>query len=150
MNCDLLISSRPADKMMLIGPAGRLGRPEMQSRIFALRLAVLLLLATGCSTTLTNTINPAPRATIGRDPASVEVYTAGPPVRPRVDVSLTWAELNSGPRADPFGTILDELRKQAGALGCDALIVQPTSASTIVATCAMYTDGAQSPITAPP
>jgi hypothetical protein len=116
--------------------------------MFAMRLVAFFVLATGCGVTLsTTTINPAPRATTGRDPATVEVYTAGPPARPRVDVSMTWAELGA-PSTDPFGDMLGELRKQAGALGCDALIVQRNSAQTMVATCAMYTDGAPSPMAA--
>ena len=111
---------------------------------------VLVVLAAGCGVTLSTTIiNPAPRATTERDPATVEVYTAGPPARPRVDVSMTWAELG-GPSADPFGDMLGDLRKQAGRLGCDALIVQRTTARAMVATCAMYTDGAPSPISALP
>jgi hypothetical protein len=117
----------------------------------AMRLAAIFLLASsGCGVMLsTTTINPAPRATTARDPASVEVYTAGPPARQRVDVSMTWAQLG-GPSTNPFGDMLGELRKQAGALGCDALIVQRNSAETMVATCAMYTDGAPSPPTAAP
>jgi hypothetical protein len=115
-----------------------------------MRLAAVLVLATGCGVSLSTTaINPAPRAAIARDPATVEVYTAGPPARPRVDVSMTWADLG-GPTTDPFGDMLRELRKQAGALGCDALIVQRTSGREMVATCAMYTDGAPSPTAAPP
>jgi hypothetical protein len=115
-----------------------------------MRFAALVVLVAGCGVTLsTTTINPAPRATTGRDPATVEVYTAGPPSRPRVDVSMTWADLG-GPSADPFGDMLGELRKQAGTLGCDALIVQRTTAQTMVATCAMYTDGAPSPMAARP
>ena len=116
----------------------------------AMRFAALLVLATGCGVTLnTTTINPTPHPTTARDPATVEVYTAGPPPRPRVDVSMTWADLG-GPSTDPFGDMLGEMRKQAGALGCDALIVQRTSAREMVATCAVYTDGARSPMTAPP
>ena len=115
-----------------------------------MRLAAFFVLATGCGVALsTTTINPAPHATTGRDPATVEVYTAGPPARPRVDVSMTWANLD-GPNTDPFGGMLGELRKQAGTLGCDALIVQRNSGRTMVATCAMYTDGAPSPMAAPP
>jgi hypothetical protein len=116
----------------------------------AMRLAVLAVLATGCGIALNTTaINPAPRATTARDPATVEVYTGGPPPRPRVDVSITWAQLGS-PSTDPFREMLGELRRQAGALGCDALIVQRISVQTMVATCAMYTDGAQSPTAARP
>jgi hypothetical protein len=85
----------------------------------------------------------------GRDPATVEVYTGGPPARPRVDVSMTWADLG-GPSTDPFGDMLGELRKLAGTLGCDALIVQRATAKAMVATCAMYTDGAASPMSARP
>jgi len=116
----------------------------------AMRLAAFFVLAAGCGVTLSTTaINPAPRATTGRDPATVEVYTAGPPPRPRVDVSMTWADLG-GPSLDPFGDMLGELRKQAGALGCDALIVQRTTAQAMVATCAMYTDGAPRSMVARP
>ncbi len=116
----------------------------------AMRLAAFFVLATGCGVTLsTTTINPAPRAATARDPATVEVYTAGPPPRPRVDVSMTWADVNQQ-SSDPFGEMLGELRKQAGALGCDALIIQRSAAFSMLATCAMYTDGASSPKIAPP
>jgi hypothetical protein len=127
-----------------------LSHSDMRGSMRAMRLAGFLVLATGCGVTLNSTaINPAPRATTGRDPATVEVYTAGPPPRPRVDVSMTWADLN-GPSTDPFGDMLGELRKQAAANGCDALIVQRTSARAMVATCAMYTDGAPNPTAARP
>lgn len=116
----------------------------------AMRLAAFSVLAAGCGVTLsTTTINSAPRAMTGRDPATVEVYTAGPPARPRVDVSMTWADLG-GLSTDPFGDMLGELRRQAGALGCDALIVQRTTAHAMVATCAMYTDGVRNSMASPP
>ena len=115
-----------------------------------MRLAAFFVLATGCGVSLTTTqVNPAPRAMTPRDPATVEVYTAGPPPRPRLDVSMTWAAVTS-PTLDPFGDMLGELRKQAGALGCDALIVQRTSLQAMAATCAMYTDGVPSPTTTRP
>jgi hypothetical protein len=115
-----------------------------------MRLAAFVVLATGCGVTLnTTTVNSAPHVMTGRDPATVEVYTAGPPARPRVDVSMTWADVG-GPSMDPVGDLLGELRKQAGALGCDALIVQRTTAQAMVATCAVYTDGTPSPTAPPP
>lgn len=73
---------------------------------------------------------------------------AGPPPRPRVDVSMTWASAEAS--SDALSDMLGELRKQAGALGCDALIVQRTAARSMVATCAMYTDGASNPVAPPP
>ena len=118
-----------------------------------MRLAALFVFTTGCGVTLVNArINPEPRTMIGRDPATVEVYTGGPPPRSRVDVSVTWADL-VGPSHEfpnPFGDMLRLLRKDAGAHGCDALIVQYISAQAMVATCAMYIDSAPSPMTARP
>lgn len=111
-------------------------------------LAVVLA---GCGVTSTFTpINTPPRALQPRDPGAVEIYTAGPPPRSRVDVGQFQAGISTVATADPFGDMLAALRKQAAAMGCDALFVQRSSEKFMVATCGVYTDGMGSPPPAGP
>jgi hypothetical protein len=115
-----------------------------------MKLLPALVMLAGCGVAVyTSAINPPPRPLAPRDPRTVEVYTGGPPPRPRIDLALFTADLQGGTGAfsDPFTTELDSLRQQAGQMGCDALLVQRTSTRTMVATCTVWMDSAP---TAPP
>jgi hypothetical protein len=119
-------------------------------------VACPMLLLLGCGTSVSYTaINRPPRPLSARPPESVRVYTSGRPVGPYVDVGLLEAQQESGFSADDTGAIIATLRKRAGQLGCDALIIGGTSSRAgtaesvlldvnvdrkgVYGTCAVYT-----------
>jgi len=90
---------------------------------------------------------------------AVEVYTAGPPTRPRVDVAFLEAEQQSSFSLHETQEMIAELRARAGRMGCDALVIggtagrdpglrdaesylveHPRSRKSIYGTCVVYTD----------
>jgi hypothetical protein len=82
------------------------------------------LIAAGCGTTIhTTPINPAPHAMVPRDPATVELFTSGPPQRAHVDVAFVEAEEESGLSTDDTSDMLRQLRERGAQLGCDAVVV---------------------------
>lgn len=104
-----------------------------------------------------------------RDPATVELFTSGPPHRPYVDVALLEAEEESSMSTDGTPEMLTELRKRGAAMGCDAIVIggissrdpglndgetwlneNPKGRKGIYATCIAYTsaDAMQAGVTA--
>jgi hypothetical protein len=61
-------------------------------------------------------LNPPPHALIPKDPAQVEVFEAGPPARPHVDVGSFTVMAWGGPKVSDF-------REAAAAHGCDGLVL---------------------------
>ena len=101
-------------------------------------ICVVAPFVVGCGVcTNTSPINPPPHPLAPRSPASVEVYTGGPPPRERLDIAMFTAEL-TGAHSDPFGDQLTTLRQQAAQMGCDALLVQRTGEHDMVATCTVW------------
>lgn len=116
----------------------------------------MLIFAAGCGTSIrATTINPSPRPLHARAPASVELFTSGPPQgRSFVDVAYLEAEQESGYSVDDTPEFLGQLRTRAAAMGCDGLVIgAPTNAVTtgidlktpmnrkgIVATCIVFAD----------
>lgn len=118
-----------------------------------------LLVAAGCGTSIhTTPINPAPHAMVPRDPATVELFTSGPPQRAHVDVAFFEAEETSGLSLDGTPEMLRQLRERGAQLGCDAVVVggvssrdpgvgdaeswlveHPKSRKGVFATCIAYT-----------
>jgi hypothetical protein len=87
-------------------------------------LLVALVLAAGCGTSIhTTTLNPAPRPMVPRHPASVELFTSGPPQRAHVDVALIEAEESSSFSTHRTPEMLNKLREQGAQLGCDAVVL---------------------------
>ena len=83
-----------------------------------------LLVAVGCGTSIQTTpINPAPHPMVPRDPATVEMFTSGPPQRAHTDVAFIEAEETSGLSTDGTPEMLRELRERGAQLGCDAVVV---------------------------
>lgn len=119
-----------------------------------------LLVAAGCGTSIhTTPINPAPHPMVSRDPATVELFTSGPPRRAHVDVAFFEAEETSGLSVDGTPEMLAQLRERGAALGCDAVVVggvssrdpgvtdaeawlveHPKSRKGVFATCIAYTE----------
>lgn len=104
-------------------------------------------------------INPAPRAMSPRPPATVELFTSGPPQRPYVDVALLEAEEESSFSSDKTPEMLTALRERGAQMGCDAIVLggmtsrDPNLGDTetwlnddakgrkgVYATCIVYTD----------
>lgn len=86
-------------------------------------LAFALLLAAGCGTAVkTTVINSSPRAMHPRSPASVEVFTSGPPDR-RVDVALIEVEEQSSLSTADTAELINALRERGAAMGCDAVVL---------------------------
>ena len=84
--------------------------------------AAALLAACGSSATFipTRQLAEPPRA---RPTESVELFTAGPPARPYVELGII--EGSQDTHLSPHGTaeILTSMRETAGRYGCDALVL---------------------------
>jgi hypothetical protein len=119
------------------------------------QLIATVMLAAGCGTTLQETqINPAPHAMAARSPASVEVFSSGPPARPHIDVALLEARQTSGFSGDDTGDFVAKLREQAAQRGCDGIVIGGVTNESVgegrnqdnrkglTATCIVYTTSA--------
>lgn len=102
-------------------------------------LVAVAVIATACTSVSVseNTINAPPHPLSPRAPESVELFTAGPPPRPRVDIAVIRASVSGLSIADNDARI-QEMRKRAAALGCDGLVLAGTD-SGWVGTCIVYT-----------
>src|SRR5579863_7942781 len=91
-------------------------------------VALLTLSFAGCigmfPQDVVNPLNAPPHPMTARTPDSVEVFTAGPPTRPRVDVAVLVNNITT----DPLG----DLRRRAAALGCDGLVIDGSTNTCIV------------------
>jgi hypothetical protein len=124
-----------------------------------LKLACLVVALTGCGTSIRTTmVNPAPHPMVARHPASVELFTAGAPARPHVDVALIEAEEQSSFSTSRTPDMLNKLRVRGAEMGCDAVVIggmssrdpgihdaeswlvdHPKGRKGVYATCIMYT-----------
>jgi hypothetical protein len=84
--------------------------------------------------------NPRPHALTSRPPASIEIFSSGPPARPHTDVGLLFLEGAGAVPGDGLGGNAAEwlalLREQASTQGCDAIVLQDFR----TATCIVYND----------
>ena len=77
-----------------------------------------------CGTTITAMPTNRPvRPMAPRDAMSVEVYTTGNPQRPYVEVAYLEAQQESELSVDRAPRVLDKMRQEAAAMGCDALVL---------------------------
>lgn len=58
-----------------------------------------------------------------RSPASVQIFSSAPPVRPYVDVAYLEAEQQSDMSLDGTSAFITKLRAHAAALGCDGVVL---------------------------
>lgn len=117
------------------------------------RLLCVVLFAAGCAPYVhTTPLNVAPRPTYSRPPSQVEIYAAGRPSYPFVDVALleTWFRHGLHERA------VKALRTHAGKMGCDAVVVlegitDPKRRHTdgYRAACVVRTDSQPAPLPTP-
>lgn len=89
----------------------------------------------------------------GRAAETVELFTAGAPSRPHVDVALLEAVEGGSFAYHATTEMLGDLRARAAAMGCDALVIGTVTPDTnlssdslyrktIVGTCIVYTPSA--------
>ena len=79
-------------------------------------------------------VNPAPHPMQPRTPDQVEIFTAGAPARPHVDVAVYRAVV-SGPTTNDDR--IAKLRETAAQRGCDGLVLANTDAGW-AGTCIVY------------
>jgi hypothetical protein len=139
-----------------------------------MKLFVALVLAAGCGASVNSTpINMAPHPMAPRPPATVELYTSGPPARPHVDVALLEVEESSSVSLADTSEMMNELRNRGAQMGCDGIVLgssstrdpglgdaeswiakNPRGRKGFTATCIAYTTDdmpvAQAPEAAPP
>ena len=93
-------------------------RPILSSMLLS---AALLA---GCGTYADFTpINEPPHALRPRSARSVEVLASGAPARPHVDVAIVEVEQTHSFNAQGTGLMIQRLRQQAAAIGCDAIVL---------------------------
>jgi hypothetical protein len=63
-----------------------------------------------------------------RSPAEVEIFTAGAPTRPHVDVAILEAEPGLSERST--ADLIARMRENAAANGCDGLVVTGVDTQT--------------------
>jgi hypothetical protein len=83
-----------------------------------------MVLLSACGTfTETTFLNAPPRPLPPRPAESVQVFSAGPPSIPHVDVALIEARQTRSLNEQGTDLMIQRLREQAGAIGCDAIVL---------------------------
>ena len=100
------------------------------------------MLAAGCGgvTVTTHPLNRPPKALMPHPPSVVEVYTSRPPRESYVEVAMIEVRQASAYSGASEKEVFREMRKKAGAMGCDGLIL-------LGAADAIGSTGAWSPLT---
>jgi hypothetical protein len=89
-----------------------------------LLLLLLVLSLSGCGIHFQSTaLNPSPRVMKPKRPEDVHLFTSGRPSQPYHEVLLLQAEEESAYADYEESEVLTVMRKRAGELGCDALMV---------------------------
>jgi hypothetical protein len=126
-------------------------------------VVALSLSPLACGTTVSSTpLNGGASYQAPRPSRSVAIYASGPPDRPYREVALMRVDQTRGLNQRGTDLMLDRLREQAGAMGCDAVVLgglsdrdgaQPGTifhlldpgATTLNATCIVFRDKRRSP-----
>ncbi len=88
---------------------------------------------TGCGTTVRYVaFNPAPRALSPRDPQAVQVFAAARPSQPFVEVGLIEVQQASQYSLDDATVVLEKMRLEAAARGCDGLVLLGSNDATFL------------------
>jgi len=104
----------------------------MRNGLLLVAIAASLL---GCGTRTSYTqLNPSPVPMHERDPSTVEVFSAGKPERPYVEVGIIEAQQRSGFSSDDMPEIVAEMRERAAAQGCDGMIIVSNNDTVVGAT----------------
>jgi hypothetical protein len=96
---------------------------DRRRALWLLALAVAAPLA-GCGTYTNFTpINSPPHELTSRPSSRVQVFASGRPRRPYVDVAVIQVEQTHGLNEQGAQLMIDSIRAQAAALGCDAVVL---------------------------
>lgn len=89
------------------------------------RIALLaLVLAAACGTTTRFTpTNPSPHPMQPKPGEAVHVYTSGPPQVAYVEVGIIQSRQSSEFSTHEMPEVIQEMRAEAGRLGCDGVII---------------------------
>jgi hypothetical protein len=138
--------------------------PTTPLRLAAVALSVSSLLAAcGGATTSIVATNASPRALAPRLAHEVEVFTAGVPTRPFVEVAVIQTRDTGSSGLAPLPSLVGDMRAEAARVGCDALLVYsgnnpiateaPRPASRVTeglwGACVVYGDAAPAAAVAP-
>jgi hypothetical protein len=78
----------------------------------------------GCGTYASFTeINSPPHEMSSRPPSRIQVFSSGPPSRPYVDVAVIRVEQTHSLNEQSAELMIRRIREQAGAIGCDAVVL---------------------------
>lgn len=85
-----------------------------------------------------------------RPPASVEIFSSGPPARAHVDIAYLEAKRATSVSFDAMQELFAQLRDEAARMGCDGVVIGGLTSSAdvnpnlsrraIMATCIVYTN----------
>jgi hypothetical protein len=106
----------------------------MQTRTDALRRWVLVggLASAACGTSIQFAPTNSPPGPMNPRPAeTVQVFTSGIPKRPFVEVGVLQARQQSEWSLDGMTAIIPKLRKKAGKIGCDAVVITGSASSVV-------------------
>jgi hypothetical protein len=93
------------------------------SRLLSVALLASLSLAACGTTTRFVPTNPSPHPLAAREPLEVDVYTTGAPNVAYVEVGIIQTRQSSDLSTKDMPGIISDMRKQAGKIGCDAVII---------------------------
>lgn len=94
-----------------------------------LSIAALSLLACGTTTKYTPT-NPSPVQMTPKPAEAVHVYTSSAPDRPFTEVGILQSRQSSTVSTHEMPEIIQEMRGEAGRIGCDAVIINGIDSKT--------------------
>src|SRR4051812_10995932 len=78
----------------------------------------------GCGTFVDFTpINDPPHPLRARPAQSVDLFSSGPPSAPHVDVAVIEVEQTHSLNAQGTALMIQRMREQAAAIGCDAIVL---------------------------
>jgi hypothetical protein len=117
------------------------GEAIMKKSFWVVVLAVLSVAGCGVHVEVIK-LNPPDHVISPKDPANVKVFTSGGPSRPYTEAYM----LNSTQEAFSASRtpeIIEEMRKKAAELGCDALIITGSNDTTLYGSPHSFTETAR-------
>lgn len=101
-------------------------------RTYSFAFAVIALVTSACGTTTHFTpTNPSPKNMVPKAPEQVHVYTTGNPQVEYVEVGIIQSRQSSRMSTHDMPEIIQEMRKEAGELGCDGVIINGAADTTV-------------------
>ena len=105
----------------------------VRSPLFSSMLALLAAVAVSACGTTTHykPTNPSPRPMHAKPANQVHVYTTGKPKIAYAEVGIIQSRQSSRLSLDDMPEIIQEMRKEAGKRGCDAVIINGANNTTV-------------------